>query len=86
MASFERRLAALEGARTRESLTAASLLPQVSAGFEAARAAYAAGRADFDTVLEAWRRLQDSRLALLGAQADGRMALFELQTLAGEEL
>ena len=79
-------LAALEGARTRESLTAASLLPQVSAGFEAARAAYAAGRADFDTVLEAWRRLQDSRLALLGAQAEGRMALFELQTLAGEEL
>ncbi|THF61139.1 TolC family protein [Pseudothauera nasutitermitis] len=79
-------VATLRGAAERETLTTRTLLPQRDAAFEATRAAYAAGRADFDAVLEAWRRAREGRLAALEAGVEARMALFELQTLAGEEL
>ena len=79
-------LAGLDGGRERLRLIQTALLPQAEAGLDAARAAFATGRADFDTVLQAWRQVLDTRLALLGVEVDSRLALFELEKLVGEPL
>ncbi|MCK9262017.1 MAG: TolC family protein [Azoarcus sp.] len=61
-----------------------TLLPQAEATRDASRSAFAAGSVDFDTVLEAERQLVDTRLALLQADLDTRLALTELEKIAGE--
>lgn len=65
-------------------LLRASLLPQAAATRDAARSAFANGRADFDTVLEAERQLIDIHLQTLTTEVDTRLALAELEKLAGE--
>nr|WP_230976689.1 TolC family protein [Pseudothauera rhizosphaerae] len=61
-----------------------TLLPQAEATRDATRAAFAGGRADFDGVLEAERQWIEARTALLGAEVDARMALNDMEKLAGE--
>ncbi|NMG53963.1 TolC family protein [Aromatoleum aromaticum] len=62
-----------------------TLTPQAEATRDATRAAFSAGRVDFDTVLEAERQLVDTRIALLQADVETRMALAEIEKLAGEQ-
>ncbi|PKO80615.1 MAG: transporter [Betaproteobacteria bacterium HGW-Betaproteobacteria-13] len=61
-----------------------TLLPQAEATRDASRSAFSAGSVDFDTVLEAERQLVDTRLALLQADLDTRLALTELEKIAGD--
>lgn len=63
-----------------------TLMPQAEATRDATRTAFATGRVDFDTVLEAERQLVDTRMAMLQADVDARMALAELEKLAGDML
>ncbi|MCK0511619.1 TolC family protein [Aromatoleum buckelii] len=62
-----------------------TLTPQAEATRDATRAAFSTGRVDFDTVLEAERQLVDTRMALLQADVETRMALAEIEKLAGEQ-
>ncbi|MCK0506494.1 TolC family protein [Aromatoleum anaerobium] len=62
-----------------------TLTPQAEATRDATRAAFSTGRVDFDTVLEAERQLVDTRMALLQADVDTRLALAEIEKLAGEQ-
>lgn len=61
-----------------------SLLPQAEATRDATRAAFAGGRVDFDAVLEAERQLIEIRMRQLQTEVDARLALVELEKLAGE--
>ncbi|NMG29988.1 TolC family protein [Aromatoleum evansii] len=61
-----------------------TLMPQAEATRDATRTAFATGRVDFDTVLEAERQLVDTRMAMLQADIDTRMALAEIEKFAGE--
>lgn len=61
-----------------------TLLPQSEASRDATRSAFANGRADFDALLEAERQLVDTRLTLLQTELDTRLALTELEKLAGK--
>lgn len=63
-----------------------TLLPQATATRDAARAGFETGRVDFDAVLESERQLVDTRLAMLQAEIETRMAIFELEKLVGENL
>jgi cobalt-zinc-cadmium efflux system outer membrane protein len=76
--------AAYAAGRNTLRLLSGSLLPQAQATLEATRAAFANGRVDFDTMIEADRQLIDIRMRALEAEADTRMALAELEKLAGE--
>lgn len=69
-----------------QRLIRGTLLPQAQATRDATRAAFETGRADFDAVLEAERQLVDTRMALLQAEVESRMALFELEKLVGDAL
>ncbi|NMG73800.1 TolC family protein [Aromatoleum diolicum] len=69
-----------------QRLIRSTLLPQARATRDATRAAFETGRADFDAVLEAERQLVDTRMALLQAEVESRMALFELEKLVGDAL
>lgn len=61
-----------------------SLLPQAEATRDATRSAFANGRVDFDTVIEAERQLIDIRMRALETEVETRTALAELEKLAGE--
>lgn len=61
-----------------------TLLPQAAATRDASRAALAAGRVDFDSVIEAERQLIDIRMRALQVELDTRLALTEIEKLAGE--
>lgn len=61
-----------------------SLLPQVLATRDAARAALVGGQADFDSVLEAERQLIAVRERLLQTEIETRLALSEIEKLSGE--
>lgn len=61
-----------------------TLTPQAEATRDATRAAFSTGRVDFDTVLEAERQLVDTRLAILQVEVETRLALAEIERLAGE--
>lgn len=74
------------GGRNTLSLIRGTLLPQATATRDAARAGFETGRVDFDAVLESERQLVDTRLALLQAEVETRMAIFELEKLVGENL
>lgn len=76
--------AAFVAGRDSLRLLAGSLLPQARAILEATRAAFASGRVDFDSMLEAERQLIDIRMKALETEVDTRMALAELEKLAGE--
>ena len=76
--------AAFTAGRDTLQLLSGSLLPQARATLDATRAAFSAGRVDFDTMIEAERQLIDIRLRLVDAEVDTRMALAELEKLAGD--
>lgn len=72
------------GGRDGLGLLRDSLLPQVVATRDAARAALVGGQADFDSVLEAERQLIAVRERLLQAEIETRLALSEIEKLSGE--
>lgn len=65
-------------------LLGGTLLPQAAATRDATRAAFANGRVDFDSVLEAERQLIETRLRMVQTELDTRLALSEIEKLAGE--
>ena len=60
-----------------------TLLPQAIATRDAARAALANGKVDFDSVIEAERQLIDIRTRALQAEQDARLALVEIERITG---
>lgn len=76
--------AAFAAGRDSLRLLRTTLLPQAEATRDATRSAFANGRADFDSLLEAERQLIDTRLAILQTELDTRLALAELEQLAGK--
>lgn len=73
-------------AQETQRLIRGTLMPQALATRDATRTAFETGRADFDAVLEAERQLVDTRMSLLEAEVEARMALFEIEKLVGESL
>lgn len=78
--------AALEARREQIRLLRDTLLPQAEANLEAALAGYETGAVNFNTLIEAERRILRTRLALLDAEVDARVALAELEQLLGAPL
>jgi outer membrane protein TolC len=78
--------AGFESSRDKARLLRDTLLPQADATLDAARAGYATGQVNFNTVIEAQRQILRTRLALLDAQADAALRLAELELLAGGDL
>ena len=76
--------AAFVAGRDSLRMLSGSLLPQAQATLDATRAAFSSGRVDFDTMIEAERQLIEIRMKALEAEVDTRMALAELEKLAGE--
>ncbi|ANQ86116.1 outer membrane efflux protein [Azoarcus olearius] len=76
--------AAYAAGRETLRLLKGSLLPQAEATRDATRSAFANGRVDFDTVIEAERQLIDIRMRALETEVETRSALAELEKLAGE--
>ncbi len=60
-----------------------AILPQNSAAFDATRSSYLAGRGDFVSVLEEFRRWIEVRIALATREADRYSAAARLQALLG---
>lgn len=65
-------------------LLRSTLLPQAEAGRDAARAGLVGNQVGIGEVLMAEGQVLDTRLALLQAEIEARMALIELQRLSGE--
>src|SRR5574337_1964147 len=76
--------AAFAAGRDTLRLIAGSLLPQALATRDATRAAFAAGRVDFDTLIEADRQLIDIRSEEHTSELQSPLNLAELEKLAGE--
>ncbi|MCL4183423.1 MAG: TolC family protein [Burkholderiaceae bacterium] len=76
--------AAYAAGRETLRLLRGSLLPQAEATRDATRTAFASGRVDFDSVLEAERQLIDIRMRMLDTEVQTRLALAELEKLAGD--
>ena len=79
-------LAALEGARRTEMLSATSLLPQAQITFDSAVAGYENGKVDFATLLDAQRQIRRAKQERLKAQAEAQMRLADIERIVGEEL
>ncbi|MGE5361803.1 MAG: TolC family protein, partial [Bacteroidales bacterium] len=62
-----------------------AILPQNSAAFDATRSSYLAGRGDFVSVLEEFRRWVDVRTELAARQADRYSAVVRLQSILGHQ-
>ncbi|ATE61110.1 TolC family protein [Thauera sinica] len=84
MGELGRAHAAFASGRDTVRLLRGTLLPQAEATRDATRAAFANGRVDFDSALEAERQITDTRMALLQAEVDTRMALADIEKLAGD--
>jgi outer membrane protein TolC len=63
-----------------------TLLPQAQAAYAAAEAGYETGRVNFNTLIEAERRVLGTRLALLDAQVARFERLIDLEQITGESL
>lgn len=63
-----------------------TLLPQAQAAYAAAEAGYETGRVNFNTLIEAERRVLSTRLALLDAQVARFVRLIDLEQITGESL
>ena len=64
----------------------ATLLPQARAAYAAAEAGYETGRVNFNTLIEAERRVLSTRLALLNAQVERFVRLIDLELITGAVL
>jgi outer membrane protein TolC len=60
-----------------------AILPQNSAAFDATRSSYLAGRGDFVSVLEEFRRWIEVRIELASREADRYAARTRLEALLG---
>ncbi|MDO9599328.1 MAG: TolC family protein [Azoarcus sp.] len=76
--------AAFAAGRDSLRLLRGTLLPQAAATRDAARSAFSTGQVDFDTVLEAEGQLIDIRMQALETELETRLALAELEKLAGD--
>jgi outer membrane protein TolC len=74
VAQWQRDEAQIERYRT-------TVVPQTNVALEAARGSYAAGRGDFSTVVEDFRRWLDARVGLARREADRFMTWSEIQAL-----
>ncbi len=68
--------------QSRQGLYAKDILPQAQARIEAARAAYAAGAGDFNSILTARRALLEARMQQLELELDAARHRIELDYLA----
>lgn len=78
--------AGVEALRDQIRLLRDTLLLQAEANLEAARAGYETGAVNFNTLIEAERRILRTRFALLDAEVDARVSLTELEQLVGVSL
>jgi outer membrane protein TolC len=74
---------ALEGSRDRLAIYRDGLVPQADAVFQAAMAAYASGRQDFETLLSAAVDVLNTNLAYWRALADHESAVARLEAITG---
>ncbi len=79
-------LAALEAARSSESLIANQSLPQSELSLRSAMAAYENGKLDFTALLEAQRQIRKARQDRLKVQVEAQMRLAEIERIVGEDL
>jgi outer membrane protein TolC len=79
-------LAALEAARSSESLFANQSLPQSELSLRSAMAAYENGKLDFTALLEAQRQIRKARQDRLKVQVEAQMRLAEIERIVGEDL
>jgi outer membrane protein TolC len=63
-----------------------TLLPQAQAAYAAAEAGYETGRVNFNTLIEAERRILSTRLALLNAEVERFERLIDLEQMTGVSL
>jgi outer membrane protein, heavy metal efflux system len=78
--------AAIQARRDQASLLRDTLLPQAEANLDAAQAGYESGKVNFNTLIEAERRILRARLALLDAEVETRVGLAELEQITGVAL
>ncbi|MCB1929597.1 MAG: TolC family protein [Rhodocyclaceae bacterium] len=78
--------AGVGAARARARLLEHSLLPQSRAALEAAEAGYETGTVNFDTLIEAQRRILQTRLALLESRVEAWLGVAEIERILGEAL
>ncbi|HRP97871.1 MAG TPA: TolC family protein [Rhodocyclaceae bacterium] len=78
--------AAIDTRRDQARLLRDTLLPQAEANLDAAQAGYESGNVNFNTLIEAERRILRTRLALLDAEVEARAGLAELEQLVGAPL
>ena len=78
--------AALEARRGQIRLIRDSLLPQVEAALESARASYETGAVGFPAVLAAQQRILNTRLMLLDAEVEAVLSVTDLERLLGTAL
>ncbi|MCB1916579.1 MAG: TolC family protein [Rhodocyclaceae bacterium] len=78
--------AAVDAAGARAKLLEHSLLPQARAALEAAEAGYETGTVNFDTLIEAQRRILQTRLALLESRVEAWLGVADIERILGEAL
>lgn len=78
--------AALEARRGQAGLIRHTLLPQIEAGLESARAGYETGSVGFAPVLAAQQRVLRTRLALLETEVEAALSAADLAQLLGAPL
>lgn len=83
---LEEALAGLREAQQAETLLTASLHPQSQAAYRSAMSVYQLGSGDLTVVLEAAHRTQEIRLEMIGAQAEQRVWLAEIERIIGGDL
>lgn len=76
---------AIQGSSERLMIYRDGLVPQANARFQAAMAAYAANRQDFETLLSAFGEVLDIGLAYTRELADHESAVARLERLVGDE-
>jgi outer membrane protein, heavy metal efflux system len=79
-------LAALDAARSSETLYTNQSLPQTELSLRSAIAAYENGKLDFTALLEAQRQIRKTRQDRLKAQVEAQMRLAEIERIVGEDL
>ena len=79
-------IAGIDAARSAETLTATSLLPQAELTYKAALASYETGKVDFATLLDAQRQILQAKQNRIKAQAQGQARLADIERILGEQL
>jgi outer membrane protein TolC len=83
-AELQQQYIAIQGSSERLTIYREGLLPQANAMFQAAMAAYATNREDFETLLSSFVDLLNTEIAHLREVADHESAVARLERLAGD--